>query len=188
MRATSISQSQDCTMASLTALWMMLELEPFQQHFSWLFTVSLHSNKYSQLPSMLGIRRTTCTHLLLLLMPLQLLPWIWQPPFGGFLSMFSTLLSSTDPPTDVALQSTPASVNNGSSTTINCTGHSRPSPEFSITRRLADGTKSTSSGGTFLLQPTSREELGNNLLTCYATNSKYSTPVFSATRTILVKG
>jgi len=97
-------------------------------------------------------------------------------------------MSCTDPPTDVALQSTPASVNNGSSTTINCTGHSRPPPEFSITRRLANGKKSTSSGGTFLLQPTSREELGDNLLTCSATNSKYSTRVFSATRTILVKG
>lgn len=121
-------------------------------------------------------------------MPLELLLSIWQPSIWRFSKHFSTLLSCTDPPTDVALQLTPASVNNGSSTTIYCTSHSRPPPEFSITRRLANGKKSTSFGGTFLLQPTSREELGDNVLTCSATNSKYSTPVLSATRTILVKG
>ena len=102
--------------------------------------------------------------------------------------LYNSILSSPDPPTGVALQTAPASVNNGSSITIRCTGHSQPPPEFTIIRRLADGNESTSVGDTFLLQPTSREELGYNSLTCSATNSKYSTPVLSDTHSILIKG
>ena len=97
-------------------------------------------------------------------------------------------LHPADSPTNIILQSDSTLVNNGSSTNFTCTGEGRPALEFNITRALPDGTVSTTSGATFVLQPSSKEELGLNLLTCSATNSEYSTPVPSSTLYITIRG
>ena len=75
MRAPSLSQPQDCTTASFPAQWMMLELEPFQQHFSWPFTVSVHSQHFLMIITFINVNwSNSYTNSAAIWIPLQLFP------------------------------------------------------------------------------------------------------------------